>query len=101
MFARRRFIVDAELAEADPGRQSLEEPVALRKVAQRRRGTRRQQTEVAGIFRDLLPRAPVDQRIEAAHGLAAQEGLVVAMGFGGIDDVIAFDDPVPHQLFDQ
>ena len=69
------FVVDADLAEADPARQPLEEAVALGKLPQRRRGARRQQAEVAGIFRDFLPRAPIDQRVEAVHGKAAQERI--------------------------
>ena len=50
MRARRRLVVDADLAEADPARQPLEEAVALGKLPQRRRGARRQQAEVAGIL---------------------------------------------------
>ena len=95
------FIVDADLAETDPARQTLEEAVAFGKLPQRGCGARRQQAEVAGIFRDLLPRAPIDQRVEAVHGHPPQERFVVAMRFGGIDDVVAAIDPVADQLLDQ
>ena len=96
-----RFVVDADLAEADPARQPLEEAVALGKLPQRGRGARRQQAEVAGILRDLLPRAPVDQRVEAVHREPPQQRFIVAMGLGGIDHVIAAIDPVADQLLDQ
>ena len=101
MRARRRLVVDADLAEADPARQALEEAVALGKLAQRRGRARRQQAEVAGVLGDLLPRAPVDQRVEAVHRLAAQERFIVAMRLRGIDDVVAVIDPVRDQFLDQ
>ena len=101
MGAGRGFVVDADLAEADPARQPLEEAVALGKLPQRGRGPRRQQAEVAGIFRDFLPRAPIDQRVEAVHGDAPQQRFVVAMRLGGIDHVEAAIDPVADQLLDQ
>ena len=99
--ARRRLVVDADLAKADPARQPLEETVALGKLAQRSRGARRQQAEVAGILRDFLPRAPIDQRVEAVHGDAAQQRFVVAMRLGGIDHVVAAIEPMADQLLDQ
>ena len=101
MRARRGLVVDADLAETDPARQALEEAIALGKLPQRRRGARRQQAEVAGIFGDFLPRAPVDQRVEAVHGQTPQERFIVAMGLGGIDHIIAVLDPVADQLLDQ
>jgi hypothetical protein len=55
--ARRRLVVDADLAEADPVRQALEEAVALGKLAQRRGRARRQQAEVAGVL-GIFCRAP-------------------------------------------
>ena len=101
MRARRGLVIDADLAEADPAREALEEAVALGQLPQRRRGARRQQAEIAGVFRNFLPRAPVDQRVEAMHRKTAQRRFVVAMGLGGIDDVIAVIDPVPDQLLDE
>ena len=59
-----RLVVDADLAEADPARQALEEAVALRHLPQRRGRARRQQAEVAGILRNFVARAPVEQRVE-------------------------------------
>ena len=73
--APARFLVPtaeaarAKLAEADPARQSLEEAVALGQLPQRHRRTRRQQAEIAGVRRDLLSGAPIEQRVEAAHRL--------------------------------
>ena len=49
------LVVDADLLEADPAREPLEEAVALGKLPQRRRRARREQAEVAGILGDLLP----------------------------------------------
>ena len=46
----RRFVVDADLAKADPARETLEEAVALGKLSQRCRRARRQQAEVAGVL---------------------------------------------------
>ena len=101
MRARRRFIVDADLAEADPACEALEEAIALRELPQRGCRARRQQAEVAGIFRNFLPRAPIDQCVEALHRQPAQEGFIVAMGFGRVDDIVAVIDPVADQCFDQ
>src|SRR5262249_58399949 len=44
-----RFVVDADLAESDPARETLEEPVAFRQLLERRRSAGREQPEVAGI----------------------------------------------------
>ena len=101
MRARRGFVIDADLAEANPARKTLEKAVALRQLPQRRGCPRRQQAEVAGICGDFLPRAPVDQGVEAAPGKPAQCRFVVAMGFGGIDHVVAVIDPVSDQFLDQ
>jgi hypothetical protein len=49
-----RMVVDAELAEADPARQALEEAVALGELPQCRRGARGEQAKVAGVLRDRL-----------------------------------------------
>ena len=57
--ARFRLVIDPHLAKADPARQALEEAIALRQLAQRIGRARRQQPEVAGIFRNLGARAPV------------------------------------------
>ena len=85
MGARRRFVVDADLAEADPGGEALEETIALGKLAQRRRGARRQQAEVAGIFGDFLPRAPIDQCVEAAHGITTfSAGRLIGLSIEGL-----------------
>jgi hypothetical protein len=72
MGAGRRFVVDADLAKADPARQPLEKAIALGKLPQRGRGPRRQQAEIAGVRRYFLPRAPIDQCVEALHGDAPQ-----------------------------
>ena len=101
MGAGRRFVADADLAEADPARQPLEKAIALGKLAQRGRGPRRQQAEVAGIFRDFLPRAVIDQCVEAMHGDAPQPRFIVAVRLGGIDHIEAAFDPVADQLLDQ
>ena len=101
MSARRGLVIDTDLAKADPGCKALEEAVALGQLPQRGRCARRQQAEVAGIFGDLLPRAPIDQCIEAAHRLPSQERFIVAMRLRGIDDVVAVIDPVLDQLLDQ
>ena len=99
--AGRGFVVDADLAEADPACQSLEEAVALGQLPQRRHRARRQQAEVAGVLGDLLARAPVDQRVEAMHGEPSRKQFIVAMRLGGIDHVVAAIDPVADQLLDQ
>ena len=101
MRPRRRLVVDADLAETDPTRQTLEEAVALGKLLERGRRARRQQAEVAGIFRNLLPRAPVDQRIETLHRKSPQPGLVLAVGLGGVDHVIAVIEPIADQRLHQ
>ena len=95
------FVVDADLAKTDPARQPLEEAIALGKLPKGSCCARRQQAEVAGILRDFLPRAPIDQRVEAAHGRPTQEGFVVAIRLGGIDHVETAFDPVADQLLDQ
>ena len=96
-----RFIIDADLPEADPARQSLEEAVALRQLAQCVGGARREQAKVAGILRYLAARAPVDEQIERLHRDAPRKRLVGAMRLGGIDHVIAAIEPVADQRFDQ
>ena len=96
-----RLVVDAHLPEADPARQPLEEAVALRQLAQRRRRARRQQAEIAGILRDLLPRAPVDQAVEHLHAEPAQPRLALAVRLGGVDDVVAVIEPMADQRVDQ
>ena len=101
MRARLRLVIDPDLAEADPARQALEEAVALRQLPQGRGGARRQQPEIAGVLGDFLPGAPIDQRVEAAHRGAPRPGFVIAMGLGGVDHVIAIDQPMLHQLLDQ
>ena len=53
-----RLVVDADLLEADPARQTLEEAVALRQAAQRIGGARRQQPEVAGVLREFSAARP-------------------------------------------
>src|ERR1700732_3834605 len=95
------LIVDADLAEADPACQALEKAIAFGELPQRRRSPRRQQTKVARIFRDFLPRAPIDQRIEAAYGKPSQQRFVVAMRLRRIDDVVALLDPVADELLDE
>ncbi len=101
MQALGRLVIDADLLEADPARQALEEAVALRHLAQRLRGARREQAEIAGIFGDLVARAPVEQRVERLAGEPAQRGLVLAVGLRGVDDVVAAIEPVADQRFDQ
>ena len=101
MQALVRLIVDADLLEADPARQPLEEAVALRHLPQRKRGARREQAEVAGILRNLVARTPVEQRVERPAAEPAQRGLVLAMRLRGVDDVVAVLLPVAHQRLDQ
>ena len=95
--AARRLVVHADLAKSDPAGEPLEEAVTLGEPFERRRCSRREQTEVAGIGRDPLPRAPVDQQIKRPHREPAQPGLALAVCLRGIDDVIAVIQPVPHQ----
>src|SRR3954454_1856913 len=97
MRAFRRIVVDADLAKADPARQPLEEAVALWHLPQGRRRARREQAEVAGVFRDFLPRAPIDDLVKGMHGDAPRDRLGRAIRLGGIDDVIAVLEPVAHQ----
>ena len=99
--ARRRLVIDADLAEADPARQTLEETIALGQLLERCRGARRQQAEVAGILGNFLPCAVIDQRVEAVHGQTPQKQFIVAMRLCRIDDVVAVIDPVADQLLDQ
>src|SRR4051812_27559116 len=101
MSARRGFVVNPDLAKADPACQPLEEAVALGKLPQSRDGTRRKQAEVAGILRDFLPRPPIDQRVEAVHRKTPQQGFMVAMCLRGIDHVVAAIDPMTDELFNQ
>src|SRR3954468_1612873 len=101
MPARGRLIVDAQLAEADPAGETLEEAVALRQLTQRGGGAWGEQAEVAGILRNLVASAPVDDGIEPTPREPAQPRLVLAVGFGGVDNVIAAIEPMPHQRFDQ
>ena len=101
MPARGRLVVDAQLPEADPAGETLEETVALGELTQRGGSTRREQAEVAGILRDLVARAPVDDVLETAQRQPAQPGLVLAVGLGGVDHVIAVIEPMPDQRFDQ
>src|SRR5262245_58661099 len=98
MGTRGGLVIDADLAEADPAREPFEKAVALWQLPQRGYRAGRQQAEVAGILRDLLPRAPIDQRVEAVHGEPPRQWFVVAMRFGGIDHVIAAIDPVVDEL---
>src|SRR5437773_10701797 len=99
MPAGGRLVVDAQLAEADPAGEALEEAVALGELTQRGGGARRQQAEVAGVLRDFVARAPVDDGIESAHRQPAQPRLVLAVSLGGVDNVIAAIEPMPDQGF--
>src|SRR5262249_39946371 len=101
MTAGSGLVVDAQLAEADPTRQAFEEAVALGQLPQRGGGARREQAEVAGVLRNLVARAPVDDGVEAAHRQPAQPGLVLTMRLGGVNDVVAAIEPMPDQRFDQ
>ncbi len=101
MLALGRLVIDPQLAEADPGRETLEEAVALGQLAERRGRARREQAEIAGVLRDLLPRAPVDQGVEAFSAQAPQRRLVGAAGLGGVDDVVALVEPMADQPADQ
>ncbi len=58
MGARRRFVINADLAEADPAREALEEAVALGQLPQCCDRARRQQAEIASVFREFFWRAP-------------------------------------------
>src|SRR5262249_42905120 len=95
------LVVDAELAEPDPTGEALKEAIALRHPAQRRGGARRQQAEIAGVLRDFLTCAPIDERIKALDGEAQQRRLVFPMCLGGIDDVVTAIEPVCDQFSDQ
>src|SRR5215475_753093 len=99
MPARGRLVVDAQLAEADPAGEAFEEAVALRQLTQCGSGPRRQQAEVAGILRNLMARAPIDDGIESAHRQPAQPRLVLTMSLGGVDHVITAIEPMPDQGF--
>src|SRR5262249_16811143 len=77
------------------------EAIALRQLPQRRCRARREQAEVAGILRDLLPRAPVDQRIERLDAEPMQPRLVLAVRLGGVDDIEAAIEPMADQRLDQ
>src|SRR4029077_16373392 len=85
--ARLGLVVNPHLAKADPARQPFEKAVALRQLTQRAGRARRQQAEVAGIFRNLGPRTPIEEEIKTLHRDAADQRLVGAMRLGGIDDV--------------
>jgi len=84
MRARRRFVVDADLAKPIPGGETLEETVCAPEAASaplpRAATAGRKSPASSGIF---CRRAPVDQRVEAMHRLAAQERFIVAMRFRG------------------
>ena len=96
MRALGRFVIDADLAKADPAREPLEEAVALRHLAQRGGRARREQAEVAGVLGDLVARAPVDQRVERLPpGAAAQTRSRVRLG--GVDHVVAVIEPMPDE----
>ena len=97
----RRLVVDPHLAKADPARQTLEEAVALRQLAQRICRARRQQAEVAGILGNFCARAPIEQRIETLHGDAPRSRFVGAVRLGGIDHVAAVIEPMADQCLDQ
>src|SRR5262245_54194410 len=101
MMALRRLVIDAVLAEADPARQSLEEPVALAELPQRIGGAWRQQPKIAGILRDALAHAPVDQPVKQLAAEPAQPWLVGAVRLGGEDHVVAAVEPMPDQAWDQ
>jgi hypothetical protein len=62
---------------------------------------RRQQTEVAGVFRNLLPGAPIDHRVKRLDGQPAQKRFIVAVCLGGVDHVISPVEPMPDQRLDQ
>src|SRR3954452_18173275 len=98
MRARRRVVVNADLAEADPACQSLEEAIALGELPECGSSPRRQQPEGAGVLGYFLPRAIIDQCVEAVHRKPAQQRFIVAMRFCRIDDVVALIDPVTDQL---
>src|SRR5207247_11234873 len=89
MRAGRRLAIDADLAKSDPARETLEEAVALGQLLERRGGARREQAEVAGVLRNFLTRAPVDDRVETFHRGPPQPWFVFAVGLGGEHDVVA------------
>ena len=101
MLARRRFVVDADLAEADPARHPFEKAIALRHLPQRRRSTRRQQAEITGVFRNFVARSPIDQCVEPSNARPAQPGLIFAVHLCSVDDVVAVIEPARDQRLDQ
>ena len=101
MRALGRLVIDALLLEADPARKALEEAVALRHLPQGCGGARRQQAEIAGIFRNFVARAEVHQRVECLHAEPMHRRLVFAMRLGGVDHVIAVIEPMADELVDQ
>ena len=99
--ARRRVVVDTKLAKADPGRQSLEEAVALRQASQGCGGARRKQAEVASVRRNFLAGAPIYERVKAPHGKSPGGRFVLAVRLGGEDDIVAIVEPMPDKDLDQ
>src|SRR4051794_6797464 len=100
MLAAGRLIVDTDLPKADPAREPFEEAVALRHLAQRKRGARREQPEIARVLRDFVTRAPIAQRVERPAAKPAQRRLVPTMRLGGVDPAVAAIEPVRDQPLD-
>src|SRR3984957_21153111 len=101
MGALRRLVVDPDLAETDPARQTLEEPVALGQLLEGGGGARGEQAEIARVLRNLLPRSPIDQQIEGFDRKAEKPRLVLAIGLCGEDDIVALIEPMADQRLDQ
>jgi hypothetical protein len=97
----RRLIVDARLTKPDPARKPLEEPIAFRHLPKRVCGARRQEPEVAGVFRNFVARPPIQQGIKRMNAGSPQPGFILAMSLCRIDHVVTIIEPTRHQRVDQ
>ena len=64
-------------------------------------GSRGEQAEIARVLRNLLPRPPIDHQVEGFDRKAEKPWLVLAVGLGGVDDIVASIEPMADQRLDQ
>src|SRR5262249_20426522 len=92
---------DPKLPKSDPAGEPLEEAIALGELPERRRRARRKQAEIAGVLRNLLASAPVDERVECFDAEAAQRRLPLAVGLGGEHHIVAIVHPMADKPLEQ
>src|SRR5664280_1726648 len=94
--ARRPYVLDAHLSEADPCRHAADEPVSFAQAPERRYGARAHEAEVADVHRDFHVRPALEESVENVRRPELERALAFSLRPLRVDDLVPFVDLLQH-----